>query len=47
MAYYLHVTYPNGTVLTLASATRLLRALWIISLADKPVTLRPEDREVA
>jgi hypothetical protein len=44
MAYLLHVTYPNGTVLTIASSSAMLRGLWMISLAEHPVTLRSEDR---
>lgn len=45
MRYLLHVTYPNGTVLTVASTSALLRGLWMISLAQHPVSLRSEDRE--
>jgi len=43
--YLLHVTtLATGAVKTVTCASAFLRALWIISLAGQPVTLRCEDR---
>jgi hypothetical protein len=45
--FLLHLTYPSGTVQTVSCASAFVRALWIISLTEHPVTLRCEDRVVA
>jgi len=41
------VSHASGVVQTIACASALIRALWIISLAGQPVTLRCEDLSVA
>jgi hypothetical protein len=48
MTHLLHITHQaSGAVHTVSCGSKLLRALWIISLAKQPVTVTVEDREVA
>ncbi len=44
MIFLLHVQHPSGLVQTVAFASAFLRGLFVIGLADQPVTFTLEDR---